>query len=67
MGQRADFLTRDLKLPMRKETTVLKKTEALLEVNVARDIEQLGWTKSRQQSNQKGYWDSSKPKARLCM
>lgn len=41
MGQRADFLTKDLKLLMRKESTVLKKMEAVLGVNLARDIEQL--------------------------
>ena len=67
MGQRADFSTRDLKLLTRRETTVLKKMEALLGVNLARDMEQLGWTRSTQQSNPKGYWNSNKLEARPCM
>lgn len=47
MGQREDFPTRVLKLLMRKETAVLKKMETLLGVNLARDTEQLSWTRSR--------------------
>jgi len=52
---------------MRKQTTVLKKMEAPLGVNLSTDIEQSAWTRSRQQTNPKGYRNSSKLEVRLCM